>query len=130
MYLQERKDLCTKVMQEIDAYVERYDIRGEGIARAASDVCDGWVSRWEIDPLLSGRRLTLEGKPEGFDSVCGNLWNYWTVSLTRREIEKRYPGRLAERDAPVNKGFRKVALMSCSARTTSTKTTRGSAKSA
>lgn len=109
MNKQEGAEICAQVMKEIDAYVERYDIRGEGIARAASDVCDGWVSRGEIDALICGRRLKLEGKPEGMDSVFGWLGSYWTVSLTKREIERRYPGRLEERKALVKRGRRRTS---------------------
>ena len=98
MERQRAKDaaLCTEVMSEIDQYVERYDVRGlDRLAEAASDVCDGWVTRREINALVCGRRLSLVGKPRGVDAVCGAPWSYWTVCLSEREIRARYPDRLS-----------------------------------
>ena len=91
-----RDELCTRVMQEIDAYIKKYDVRGLAwrIASAASDVCDGWVTRYELQPLLDSRRIRLSGRPYSDSSICGDPSRYWSVELTAREIQRHYADRL------------------------------------
>ena len=58
----------------LDRYIELHDVRGiDGLKSAASDVCDGWVTRREINALVCGRRLRLLGRARDIDDVCGNL---------------------------------------------------------
>ena len=89
----ERDALCAQAMQAIADYIERYNVRGERLDHAASDVCDGWVTRSELQPLFDSRRLCLVGRPDDQSAICGSPWRYWTVALTRREIERRWPDR-------------------------------------
>lgn len=88
-----RDALCARVMDEIDSYIKRYDVRGPRLADAASDVCDGWVIRAELQPLLDARRLRLVGRPSHESNICGSPWSYWTVALTQREIDRRWSDR-------------------------------------
>ena len=90
-----RDALCTRVMQEIDGYIVRYDVRGQQhLASAASDVCDGWVTRYELQPLLDSRRLRLVGRSREERAICGAPWSDWTVELTVREIQRRHAARM------------------------------------
>ena len=88
-----RDALCARVMEAIDSYIKRHDVRGPRLADAASDVCDGWVIRSELQPLLDARRLRLVGRSSHGSNICGSPWNYWTVALTQREIDRRWPDR-------------------------------------
>jgi|JI6StandDraft_1071083.scaffolds.fasta_scaffold20072_7 hypothetical protein len=91
----EEAALCAKVMESIDRYIELHDVRGiDGLKSAASDVCDGWVTRREINALVCGRRLRLLGRARDIDDVCGNLSGDWSVHLHEREIQARYADRL------------------------------------
>lgn len=94
--------LCGKVMEAIDAYIKRYDVRGiDRLKASASDVCDGWVTREEIDGLVRGRRLKLFGKAQEPHEVCGSPFsNYWSVELSEKEIQGRYADRLEVRKPP------------------------------
>lgn len=88
-------ELGKQVMRAIDEYVKRYDLRGSALRSAAADVCDGWLTRSQLQPLLNARRLRLVGRPDHDDEVCGPPWSYsWTVELTEREKRRRYPDRL------------------------------------
>lgn len=101
--LQRSRALCDSLMSSIDAYVERYDVRGDSrLAQAASDVCDGWLTRGELAPLIAGRKIALVGKPESEHSVCGDIGRYWTIELTAAERKRRYPNRME--DAPAKQG--------------------------
>lgn len=91
----DRADLCEQVMQAIDDYIVSHDIRGLRLDEAACDVCDGWVTRGELQPLLDARRLRMFGRAGDDDAICGAPYDrYWTVGLTVREMQRRYADRM------------------------------------
>ena len=90
---------CVRFMEEIAAYIERYDLRGDELRNAGPDVLDGWATRDELDPLIRRRLLTPiwygcrdrnEGWPYGDVALCGE---HFTAELTDRAKQLLWPTR-------------------------------------
>lgn len=86
------------LLVKIDSYIRQYNLRGQALASAASDVLDGLVLRNEIEPLI--RRRLLEVIPYNDDAagwwrrddttMCGRRY---TVHLTERAVRALWPDR-------------------------------------
>lgn len=90
------------LLVEIDAYIRRYNLCGDDLRNAASDVCDGAVVRSDLDELVSKRWLVVEGYPADANpdfALCGDLHRYWTVRLHQNAMKRCWPGRLSDKQA-------------------------------
>lgn len=86
------------LLLKIDSYIRQYDMRGPGLASAASDVLDGLAMRHELEPLVRRRLLTVI--PYGEDAagwwcrddsaMCGRTFS---VHLTDRAMQALWPER-------------------------------------
>lgn len=88
-----------RLMSEIHSYIRQYDIRGDALPAAASDVLDGAVFNREISDLIRRRYLTVvsyDGELD-FQDHCGGSW---TVYLTDRSIRLFWPSRVLPTTAP------------------------------
>lgn len=90
--------LWCPVLCEIDEYIRRYDIRGERLKDAASDVIDSWLTRKEVAPMFRRRLLALvplnphDCDPREDQTLCGTSW---TVDMTPRLMCALWPDRIA-----------------------------------
>lgn len=86
------------LLAEVHEYIDQFDIRGETLSHAASDVLDGLVTREEVDDLVRRRLLSVVpyDEPDEYDrersALCGTTW---TVSLTPRAMAALWPERMA-----------------------------------
>jgi hypothetical protein len=72
------------VLARIARYIERYQLKGDALRKAASDELDGSVTRAELDDLIKRKLLQVwrdRTGPVDPNSICGGSW---TVRLTRR----------------------------------------------
>jgi hypothetical protein len=81
-----------KWFNEIDRYIRQYNLQGEMVTHAASDVLDGWATREELTDLIKGRLLRVIRFSRDRDSICGGSW---TVGLTDKAIRIFWPDRQA-----------------------------------
>lgn len=86
---------CAPMLVAVDAYVRRYEVRGQSLADAASDVFDGWLIREELEPLIRRRLLAIVhdgcGPYDGGIGLCGSGY---TVRLTDRAQRSFWPDRV------------------------------------
>jgi hypothetical protein len=83
-----------QLLARIDGYIRQYDIKGEWLPSAASDVLDGAVFKHEIQDLIRRRLLTVvnDCPPRRPKDECGESW---TVHLTPRAINLFWKAREA-----------------------------------
>lgn len=81
-----------RLLAEIDNYIRSYNIRGESLTWAASDVLDGAVFNHEIEDLIRRRylRVVREWRSPCRDH-CGDSW---TVRLSARAMRLFWPARM------------------------------------
>lgn len=76
---------AVRVLDRIDQYIRQYDIKGESLPHAASDVLDGLAWRSDPEIALLCKRSLLVTVP------CGDEGRTW--HLTDRAISALWPHR-------------------------------------
>src|SRR5208337_260135 len=86
-----------KILLEIDQYIRKYDVHGDYLFQAPSDVCDGSFDRQELDELIRKRIFSVSGiavYPRDETTICSRGY---TVEFTKKAIQWFYPNREQEK---------------------------------
>jgi hypothetical protein len=95
---------CLKVLAECDQYIRQYNVRGDRILHAASDVCDGRFTFDELTPLWrAGVLVPINDMPRSprrmdrLEGICGG-WSprSCTVRFTDSGARHFWPRRINE----------------------------------